>query len=460
MGKCSACGYSHTHPGEKSCRFTKDAKEKCKGAGEEETRWREFLDVDTLQELAKSEDPASTGQFVSIRDFNELKQTEHDRKLQMDKLESDISNLSIQMTNLLSVFPGPGAAPVVHPSVTLAGVTVPSVTHGTPAIPVSTPVTTATTTSVRTVVTGAALTTSPSTMTSVLPPSTMHWKPPMISSPPVPSIWSTSLSLPHMSSAVGSTPIHPSSVGISHAGGYPPIPHVGGYPPISSAGYMSYGMPASLTSPPASMVPASYLSTPLTPALHGVSDLDPRQPGMMLRPEYHVLHEEEGEPLKQISHKMMTYRKLVHGMVLVAKDIRSRGGDIDSYLSHMDYVTRHGKNEDYQDSAYIEYDRMVVDEFIKNPSAGIKVGNVMASSFCFHDVTRIHKSSSQVMSAKKKKRNKPASRQVDMVPEDYPPDNCFYWNYRSCVMSNCNRNHVCRICGENHRAVNCNHRKQ
>lgn len=459
MGKCAACGYSHSHPGEKTCKFSKDAKEKCRVAGVEETRWKEFLDVDTLRELTKSEDPTDAAQFASLADFNILKQSELDRKAQMDKLESDISTLSTQMMNLLSKIPGPGVAPVVHPGGTLPvvppTVTLPSVTPPvTLPHPMATPVTTVTTTSVTTMVTGVTSTTTPSTWTSAFIPSTSHWRPPVTFPPSVSTTWSTGTShhSPHIPGGVSTIP--PTSSGLPFLGGYPPLP--------SPAGHVHYATSAGGGPVPTGMIPAAYLSNPLTPALQGISDVDSRQPGMSYRPEYYVLHEEEGEPIKQISHKMMTYRKLIHGMVLVAKNIRANGGDIDKYLSHMDYVTRHGKNEDYQDSAYIEYDKMVVDDFVRNPSEGIKACNVMASSFCFHDVTRVHKSSTQISTPKKKNkiRSKVSNRQGDSVPDDYPPENCFYWNYRSCVMSNCNRNHVCRICGENHKAVNCTHRKQ
>lgn len=408
-----------------------------------------FLDVDTLRELAKSEDPSGAGEFVTVHDFNVLRQTDKDRKVQLDKLESDISTLSDQMVNLLSKFPGSGGIPAATPMVTMPSVTLPVTL---PAVtlpsPVVTPVTTTTATSVKTIVTGAALVTSPSTVTSVH--ATTHWRPPPLGAPPVPSVWSTTTGHPgYLSGGIALIPHPVASIG---------VPTMGAYAPMSSSSH--YSPPTGVVPSPLGMIPAAYLSSPLTPALQSASDLDHRQPGMMYRPEYHVLHEEEGEPIKQVSHKMMTYCKLVHGMVRVAKVIRASGGDIDNYLSHMDYVTRHGKNEDYQDSAYIDYDKMVVDEFIGNPSAGIKVGNVMASSFCFHDVTRVHKPSSQTTLLRKKKKNKPSNRQGEVVPEDYPPENCFYWNYRSCVMTNCNRNHVCRIGGENHRAVNCGHRKQ
>lgn len=130
-----------------------------------------------------------------------------------------------------------------------------------------------------------------------------------------------------------------------------------------------------------------------------------------------------------------------------------------NYLGHMEYVTRHGKQGDYIDSAYAEYDKIVIDNFLQDPAKGIQVGDVMASSYCFHDVTR-SKSGNQPTSLVNKKKKKVRSRQSDVVPEDYPMDNCFYWNYKSCMLSSCGRNHVCRICGEEHKAPACPRRKQ
>lgn len=472
MGKCGSCGYSHPHPGEKSCRFSKDAQEKCREAGVEETRWKEFLDVDTLQEIAKSEGHIDSSQFVSLRDFNIMKQAELDRKAQMDKMEHDMSRLADQMTNLLSSIPSHAVTPAtgIAPA--------PLVPTPVSAIPVTLPVTTTPVTGVHTTVTGSvAGVGSPTTMvtavsTSVtgaiggwLPastvtapitggyaiPTTTHWRSPVVPMTSVSPGW-------------GFTPSHVAP--ISSPGVFAPTPGMmSGYShPIASPYHYTAPSMGHVTPPPpmpsgGGAIPASYLSSPLTPVLQHLADLDPRQTGMIYRPDYHVLHCEEGEPIKQVSHKNMSYRKLVHGMVLVARHIRKNGGDLDRYLAHMDYVTRHGKNADYMDSAYVEYDKMIIDDLVREPSSGLKVGDVMASSFCFHDVTRYHKSNNQPsIPSKKKKKSK--IRQGDQVPDDYPPENCFFWNYRTCVSPNCNRNHVCRICGENHRAMACSHRKQ
>lgn len=54
MGKCGACGYYHPQPGEKSCRFWKEARERAKNAGEEQA-WADYLDTDTLEGLQEME---------------------------------------------------------------------------------------------------------------------------------------------------------------------------------------------------------------------------------------------------------------------------------------------------------------------------------------------------------------------------------------------------------------------
>lgn len=54
MGKCNACNYHHPYPGDTSCRFYKDAKEKAKQADKEDA-WETFLDVETLVNLQAAE---------------------------------------------------------------------------------------------------------------------------------------------------------------------------------------------------------------------------------------------------------------------------------------------------------------------------------------------------------------------------------------------------------------------
>lgn len=117
------------------------------------------------------------------------------------------------------------------------------------------------------------------------------------------------------------------------------------------------------------------------------------------------------------------------------------------------------KNADYVDSAYVDYDKIVIDNFLQNPSKGIEVGDMMAASYCFHEVTRQKPSMPMGMGLSRKKK-KVKSRQSDQVPDDYPVENCYFWNYKTCTSNNCGRNHVCRICGDDHKAPACTHRKQ
>lgn len=140
-------------------------------------------------------------------------------------------------------------------------------------------------------------------------------------------------------------------------------------PQLAYSSASNLPIPSSQQVPPAN-IPASYLPGPLTAALQHIAGSDVNQPGMNLRPEYFVLHKQEGEPIKNISHRSMSYRKLIHGMVLVARNMLSQGNDIQGYLRHMEYVTRHGKDGDYTDLAYAEYDKFSDRQFYTRSRRG------------------------------------------------------------------------------------------
>lgn len=80
---------------------------KCKAAGIEENRWGEFMDVDTLQELAKSVKGAEgdSAANVSQLEWDALKQASVNQTSHMQKLESEISKLSAHLGILLSIQP-------------------------------------------------------------------------------------------------------------------------------------------------------------------------------------------------------------------------------------------------------------------------------------------------------------------------------------------------------------------
>lgn len=473
MGKCAACGFPHPHPGEKSCKYSKDAKEKCKAAGESEGRWREFLDLETLNTIAKSEGP---GSYLTVDDLKILKQADEEQKEQLSRLQKDMAKITSQLGSLLSLHPAPVAPAAAAVTVTapdpftlpLAPVSAAVTVTSSDPFAVTTPVTSVTLAT--TTITSPVFTTTPLSA-GVSPPSLHVFRPTVIpplrpphslpsSGVPIPTHtptytggmgpWSVG-HLPGHGGVSWSAPTRPLVSLSASTGSHPGLYH--SHPTPTS----TYGSTPSYTH--TTNIPASYLSSPLTAALGHIADNDPIQPGMNLRPEFVVLHKQEGEPIKQISYKALSYRKLIHGMVLIARSILSQGGNVDEYLGHMEYVTRHGKNGDYTDQAYAEYDKIVIDNYVQNPTKGIIAGDVMASSYCFHDVTRVKIPTQRPMAINKKK-NKIKTRASDPVPDDYPIDNCFYWNYKSCMINNCGRSHVCRICGEDHRAPSCPRRKQ
>lgn len=60
MGKCDIFEYYHPHPGKETCRFHKDAREKARSAGDENS-WKLYLDTDTLEALQTAELAKSGG---------------------------------------------------------------------------------------------------------------------------------------------------------------------------------------------------------------------------------------------------------------------------------------------------------------------------------------------------------------------------------------------------------------
>lgn len=403
----------------------KEAKDKCKAAGEPETRWAEFLDKETLEQITKSE-TEKQGAYLTMDNLKLLRQADEDQKKQLSKLQQDMAKITDQLSSVLSLHTPPAHAP---------GRAVPT--------PVPTGTTVATTTTTPPVVTtaisslGAAGFPPTPTGLNPTPPVTYH----------LPSFTSSGIyGLPSPTQIVTGT-LSPTGI-VSGSGGMggttwsnpPPSlpsaysaptsiglsnPMSGHYGSMSTPHYGGAPIPhAPIATTLSATAPASYLSGPLTAALQNIVDSDVGPPGNHLRPEFFVSHKPEGEPLKNVSYKSMSYRKLIHGMVLVARNIVTQGGDINSYLDHMEYLTRHGKNGDYTDMAYVEYDKIVIDDYIQNPSNGIKVGDTMAASYCFHDVTRTKGPPSfSVQSGKKRK--KPKNRQSDLVPEDYPQENCW-----------------------------------
>lgn len=232
--------------------------------------------------------------------------------------------LSLQSQPIVTESPSWIPAPVSQPAVTgLPGVTSPTFTASTPVTTVAPSV-------------GAP---TPRVSTIQLSTVSMHSHP----------VFSHLTGL--QSSPMSTAQHDPSSMGL---GGQPPY---GSTPGSSQAG---------------AQAPASLLADPPTIALHQLSnmadhDSGARPPGMHYRPEYYCQHKLENVSIKQVDHRKLTFKQLIYGMNCVAHHVLGSGGNIDSYLHHMEFVSRYASDNSFVDCSYSEYDKCVADNYLRNP---------------------------------------------------------------------------------------------
>lgn len=215
---------------------------------------------------------------------------------------------------------------------------------------------------------------------------------------------------------------------------------------------------------PTTSAPAGWVADPLTSALQQLTmAVDPesqtRSASMAFRPELYAQHKLHSVPVKSLDYKKLSYKSLIYGMICVARHIVSTGGSVDSYLAHMQFLSRHACENAYIDTAYAEYDHNVFDKFLVNPLLGFPTADPVALGFAFHPAKLLcENDNKQIGSQKKKKQNSKQSKSG--IPEGYPDNNCYYWNYKTCWINSCMKKHICRICDGNHRAVGCPRDKQ
>lgn len=107
------------------------------------------------------------------------------------------------------------------------------------------------------------------------------------------------------------------------------------------------------------------------------------------------------------------------------------------------------------DFAYAEYDHFVIDNFLNNPVAGFKIVDSVAIGQAFHPAKLNSDSLDKGLGAGQQRRKQWKKTSKGEVPEGYPDNNCFFWNYRVCNNVNCQKKHICRVCEGNHKATGC-----
>lgn len=176
--------------------------------------------------------------------------------------------------------------------------------------------------------------------------------------------------------------------------------------------------------------------------------------GQYLRPEYHYCVLERGIPIKGADASKLSISEYLYGMCLVLEHLIDTEGDWQSYFSHYKRMMKFFIGKKYVNSAYVSYDKEVVDSYIKHPENGFSSSDSLAipTHFCSaneHDTqnTRSSRGGSRRGrgSESKGRITSPANHPSAHPPEDWPEDVCYVYNSSFCVGA-CNKQHICVKC--------------
>ena len=209
--------------------------------------------------------------------------------------------------------------------------------------------------------------------------------------------------------------------------------------------------------------PADVISAPLTSALVQLSNaIDPtsvaKSKGMKLRPEYYVQHVDQGVQIKSLDHNKMSYRELVSGMGKVMLYLLHSGGDVSSYIQHFNFIAEQAHKNNFTDQAFVCYERAVTDKVIKSDGLVTFVaGDTLAVASNFHAGNLLVNKRAYKPSAHRGRKSYGKSQNYsdkDSMPEVFPEDICYGYNYRNCSGA-CSKSHICRLCKGKHKATTC-----
>lgn len=178
--------------------------------------------------------------------------------------------------------------------------------------------------------------------------------------------------------------------------------------------------------------------------------------GQLLRPEYHYCVLEKGMPLKSADATKLSINEYLYGMCVVLEHLIEVNGSWKSYFSHYKRIMKFFVGKKYINSAYISYDKEVVDCFLKHPSAGFNSSDTLAipTHFCSANEHDTYNSRPTRGFGRRGRRGGPniSASISSSVPEDWPDDVC----HTAYCVGNCNKQHVCAKCRiRGHKMGNC-----
>lgn len=185
-----------------------------------------------------------------------------------------------------------------------------------------------------------------------------------------------------------------------------------------------------------------------------------RSEGIIFRPEWHSQHILKDISLKNMDHQKMSVSELLYGMICVLEGLLTTGNsDWITYLQHLKFIARQSISNVYLDSAFTGYDRMVVNKYLENRSAGFQAGDTISVSSNFHAAnfrqnTWKEAPKNQPRRRQRSQRFKSDQEETVDIPDSWPDDVCFFYNRKRCY-GRCNRSHICRNCRNPHKESEC-----
>lgn len=463
FGNCKGCKNLHEQPWGSKCEYMKSAKLEANVKGSEDD-WADYLRIDLMKKPQTQDSVVDVALFdengellkppqaAGADKFQQLFDLVNNQATLINKLSDDMRDLRMGQTATATASGGtlppgawtPGALPPVTLPVSSTGnfppTSVPAGTGGGGAT-----------------VAGMMYPPTTSITSSVMTPG-------MGGIPGIPSPqWPNYSTAPPGFIPTSSYP----------AGYVPPFNMGGGIPQQSMSAGMFGGTP--LQNPSVAMFGLPHVG--VQQSHHVPSDfnvlvqaLDPqtaaKSKGMYLRPEYYAQNICRGLPLKQMDYTKLNVLDLWSGMIRVAQFCSRYGYNQNDYLEHMSFVAEMARSRAYTDVGLINYERYVTDNFLLGvkgtfvagdplgQSLHLNTNHVSASSHNEAGMGVSGQSYSPMGSAKKRNKKKKVKFCNSNLPDAFPADICYDWNYNVCS-GGCSREHVCRNCRKGHRGPGC-----
>lgn len=198
--------------------------------------------------------------------------------------------------------------------------------------------------------------------------------------------------------------------------------------------------------------------------------LSEEKKGNRYRPEYYVQGIDGGVSNKNLDHMKLSHRELVHGMVRVVQTmVRENDPLIPSYIEHMSFITSLASEGSFVNEPFLRYDRYIIDKALRL-GANFKVDSAASSRFFHRGNTYAARNLESRQGGYQGRGRGRGNRQGNWREAEQSSSSvnqyaqqgalesseeiCEVYNTKFCY-GRCNKQHICSICRNKHKAINC-----